>query len=141
MINRINNMEQRLKKAFKNISEVNPRPNLERIILRKIELAKKRQLRYKLILTYAGLIGSVAAAIYAGLTYGGSFLQSDFWNLVSLAFSDISTVAQHWQAFLMSLLETFPVMSAIAILVPIVILLLSLGMYLDLNSKQYHKHI
>lgn len=134
-------MDKKLHQAFKNIGEIKPSTNLEGKILRRVELERKKQLRFKSILTHVGLAGSVAAAVYMGLTFGNSFLQSEFWNLVTLAFSDITIVARHWQAFAMSLLETFPTMSTILLLIPVFTLLLSLGLYLDLNKKYNHRYI
>ncbi len=125
---------------FKNISELEPSIVLEKAVLSRISLERNRSLRRKLILSYAGVFGSLIALVAAGLTFGQNILHSDFWNMVSLSFSDMSVVLQNWQEFLFSLLETFPTAGTIMILVPVFTLLLSFSEYLDLHNNK-HKYI
>jgi len=132
----------KLKKAFKNISELEPPFGLETAILSQIRLRMDGQkIRRKLILSYAGLIGSVMLGIYTSLTFGASFFQSDFWNVFSLIFSDAGVVLSHWQDFLSSLTETFPAVTLAIILIPVFLFILSIYSYLNLTSKNYHKYI
>lgn len=141
LVNRINTMRQNLNQAFKGLSELNPSLKLEEIILHKIELEKDKSLKRKLVFYYAGLIGSAAAVLAAIFIFGKAFLESEFLNVASLAFSDAAVVATHWQEFSYSILETFPVINAIAILIPVFALLLSLNMLTSLNNKNYHRYI
>ncbi|PIP26617.1 MAG: hypothetical protein CO140_03985 [Candidatus Moranbacteria bacterium CG_4_9_14_3_um_filter_40_7] len=124
-------MNQKLSQIFKNIAEIEPTAGLEVLIAQKIGFQKERALKRKLIFSYAGLAGSGLAAFGAVFSFGGTILQSEFWNLATLLFSDWLVVMGNWQDFLYSLLETFPVVSAIAILIPIFTLFLSLNAYLN----------
>jgi len=65
----------------------------------------------------------------AGLFFGQAFLQSEFWTMLSLVFSDIAIVAKNWDTFSMSLLETFPVAHAAILLIPVFLVLVSVNCY------------
>lgn len=127
----------KLRKIFKEIEDSNPPQELESLILKKIELEKKKQVRGKLFLAYFGLAGSLASAVCAVSIFGNEFLKSEFWSMISLIFSDAFIVAGNWREYAYSLLETLPVMQMIAILVPTFTFLLSLNFYL---SSRKNKH-
>lgn len=125
----------KLQGIFKKIEDSNPPEGLEALILKKIELEKEKQVRRKLFLSYFGLAGSLAAIMYAIVVFGSELLKSEFWSMVSLIFSDAFIVAGNWQGYTYSLLETFPVMHLIAILIPVFGLLWFFGFYLSLKNK------
>ncbi|MDO8529661.1 MAG: hypothetical protein Q7S18_03255 [bacterium] len=129
----------KLQRIFKEIEDLNPPEGLETLILKKIELEKEKQVRGKLFLSYFGLAGSLAAAMYAIVIFGDGFLKSEFWSMASLIFSDVFIVAGNWQEYAYSLLETFPVTHLIAILIPVFGLLLSFNLYLSLIKKAKHR--
>jgi len=133
-------MDKKLSQILKNIKELEPPKNLESLILQKIEIKNRRKIRMELIFSRIGILGSVLAIIYVGFIFGGSFLKSEFWSLSSLIFSDALIVASNWKNFLYSLLETFPFMHIVAILVPIFTMLWSLSFYADLHGKNSHKY-
>ena len=132
-------MKQTLRQAFKNITESDPPLYLEGAILHKIEIAKEKQAKIKISLSYAGLGGSFIFLFCIVAVFGNSFLESEFWSIVSLAYYDASIVAGNWNDFVFSLLETFPVINTIAISLSIIIVLLSLDRYL-LNKRKYQKY-
>jgi hypothetical protein len=124
-------MNYKLSQIFKNIPEIEPHSHLEALIMQKIGLQRERQLKRKLIFSYAGLISSGLAILGTIFSFGSAVWQSEFWNLATLIFSDLRVVASNWQDFSYSLLETFPVVNTIVILIPIFLLFLSLNMYLN----------
>lgn len=124
---------------FKNVSELEPSMALERAVLSRISLERNRSLHRKLVLSYAGVFGSLIALAAAGLTFGQNILHSEFWSMFSLSFSDMSVVLQNWQEFLFSLLETFPTAGMIVILIPIFTLFVSFSEYLDLHNSPPHQ--
>jgi hypothetical protein len=130
-----------LKQAFKNIKEIEPSNSIKMAILSRIKLEKVRQIKRKLILSYIGLVGSIAIGVYTTLFFGSAFLKSEFWSMISLAFSDGGIIAIYWNDFLYSLMETFPALTVAIILVPIFTLLLSISSYIDLSNKNHHKYI
>jgi hypothetical protein len=132
-------MSSKISQIFREISEINPPAGLGNLILQKIDLERSKSLQRKIYLSYFGLGGSLAAMLYAILVFGKSFLNSEFWSMLSLAFSDIMVVAAHWNEFADSLMETFPVVNLIAILIPLFTLFLSLNFYLSLARRNNHK--
>lgn len=134
-------MEKKLSQIFKNISELEPAPKLAGFILAKIEREGNKMLREKKALAWAGLFGSATAAVYLVSIFGQEILQSDFWSIASLVFSDINIVAGNWYDYALSLLETFPAVHAALMLAPIFVLLISLNAYLNLIDKNNRKRI
>ena len=131
-------MKQSFRQVFKNISESNPPAYLESAILRMIEAERERKIKNNLFLSYISMFVSAIAFISTSLFFGSAILQSEFWNIASLVRSDILTVAGNWKDFAYSLLETFPVINALAILVPLFVLFLSISFYLS-NKKNNHQ--
>ncbi len=130
-------MHQKLSQAFKNIPEIEPNRGLEALIMQKIGFQRAKIVRRNLIFSYLGLAGSGLAILGAVFNFGGPVLESEFWNLIRLLFSDLAIVAGNWGDFLYSLLETFPVINAIAILIPVFTLFLSLNTYLNNRRNDY----
>lgn len=133
-------MSHKLNQAFKNISGIEPNRGLEALIMQKIGFQKEKALKRKLIFSYAGLIGSSLAIFGAIFSFGGVVLQSEFWNLARLLFSDLAIVVGNWKDFMYSLLETFPVVNAIAILIPVFTLFLSFNSYLNSRKNNFRLH-
>ena len=73
-----------------------------------------------------GLIGSGVAFIPVFKMAQVEISNSGFLQFFSLLFSDFGTVAAYWQSFVLSLLETFPAVSAAALLSVILVFLGSL---------------
>lgn len=134
-------MSQNLKKLFKNLKDHSPTTELSGKILLAIKAQKERSIRSKIMLTYAGFASSVALLAFAVYAFGQSFLQSEFWSLLSLSISDAGTVMKYGGDYVFSLLETFPVAIAIIFLTPILLLLLSLASYFHLNNSNHFKHV
>jgi len=130
-----------MNRSFKKINELEPPSQLEGVILRRIGQEKSKQVKKRLILSYFGLLASTTAFFYTVPVFGNSLMKSEFWDMAHLAFSDIMIVAKNWNDFSLSLLETFPTVNIIAILLPIFTLLLSFSLYLDLDNKGNHKYI
>jgi hypothetical protein len=137
-------MSQKLHNLFKNIQEFEPPEGLEGRIVQKIAFENKRQIKRKRALVQGGILVSLFFSVYGGLYFGNAVLESDFWNLAKLLFSDGTVIASFWKSFLLSLLETFPVLYAVAILIPVLVLLLFISLYSklsDLSDKsRYNAH-
>lgn len=129
----------KLSLSFKQMAAT-PEIDLEHKILRAIALEKNARIKRRLMLSYAGLFGSFVALLYVGITFAAAFLESDFWQLMSLVHSDIAVVAQYWNTFLLALLETVPVLPLILMLVPILTLFLSFSMYFSTVDKRHYSY-
>jgi len=135
-------MSHQLNRIFKNLIEINPPEKLGAAILREIESERKRRLRIELFLSRVGSAGSLLVFFYTAYAFGQVIVDSEFWKIASLIRSDLSMVASNWQEFSYSLLETLPVSSLVAILLPIFTLTLFFNLYLSLrqNVKERHKY-
>lgn len=122
-------MKQDLHYVFKSISEIEPSPKLEGLVLSKIQFLKEKQTKRKLIFSYLGLAGSFGSFVLAVFSYGQILFNSDFWNLLKLLATDAGIIFENRNDFVLSLLETFPAASLAIILIPAFVLLVSLSAY------------
>ena len=134
-------MNQNLHNLFKNIAEIEPEKGLERRILRKIELESEWQKKKKLALVDSGILLSLGALVFSVLNFWGAIIQSEFWSLISLAFSDAGTVLSFWKDYALSLLETLPVLEIAAILAPIFAILFLISWYLKLGGRSHYYYV
>lgn len=131
-------MGEKLSQLFKSTKDLEPSAGLEGFILAEIEAIGSKKVRRRLVFSYAGILGSIVAVFYSIAVFGSGILESEFFSLVSLAFSDAAIVAQSWREFSFSLLETFPAVYAAIILAPVFTLLLSFNGYL--NNHNHNRH-
>lgn len=87
-----------------------------------------------------GLAVSFGALAYALFVFGRAFLQSDFWNLAKLAYSDTGIVARNAGEFSLSLLETLPVIEISLILTPVFAVMTIASWYFKFSNNNF-KHI
>ncbi|MFA6048171.1 MAG: hypothetical protein WCV59_04050 [Parcubacteria group bacterium] len=130
----------RLNQAFKSIKSIEPPVILQAAILCNIKKAKARQIRQELVFSEVGLISSILAIFYTFFAFGQTLLKSEFWNMMSLSFTDAGVVLANWHDYLYSMMETFPVLTLAIILLPIFVLLVSVSSYLNLSNKNNFKH-
>ena len=133
-------MSQDLNTIFKKVAEISPTEKLSGRIFAQIEGEKDRIIRRRLMISRLSLSASVAVFLVSIFSFGSTILQSEFWNIASLVFSDLVVVGQNWNDFAYSLLETFPTISVVAILAPIMTLMFSFSAYLEINGNR-HKYI
>jgi len=118
-------MEKDYKKLFMNLEDAKPSDELfEKIILRigkeeRMTVAKKRIIFFSFL-----LIVSSFGLVYSFIAVQEALVNSGFFQFFSLIFSDFSIVATYWQNFLLTLLESLPV---IAVVISLVMLSLVLG--------------
>jgi hypothetical protein len=129
-------MNPKLSRLFKNIPEIEPSPKLETAILKRIGWIETHQRQRRLVFSYFGLAFSGLAVIWTLVIFGHAVLNSEFWSVLSLVFSDARTVIAYFPDFVSSLLETLPATSIIAILVPIFILFIFSGLYFDSRNNR-----
>lgn len=132
-------MENKLTQLCEGICELDPPVNLAGFVFSRIAKEKTRKAKRQLVFSCVGLVSSLLLAMLAGIFFGQAFLQSEFWMMVSLAFSDISVVTNNLDTYSMSLLETFPVVHAIIFLAPVFLLLISGNFYFTNKACCKHK--
>ena len=89
----------------------------------------------------AGLAVSFGALAYTLFVFGRAFLESDFWNLAKLSFSDSGVVATHAGDYWISLLETLPVVEIFAVLVPVVAVLVMFSYYFKFTNNNHFNRV
>ncbi|HLM83906.1 MAG TPA: hypothetical protein VK254_01680 [Candidatus Bathyarchaeia archaeon] len=134
-------MTQNIQKIFKSLKDIEPSRGLEGKILKAIARENSLAIRKKLMYARAGLTASFGVLAYTLFVFGRAFLESDFWNMIKLAFSDGGVVAKNWSDFSFSLLETLPVLEIFAILVPVVAVLAMFSWYFKFTNNNYHKRL
>lgn len=128
-------MSKKIHQLFKNISEINPPEKLAGLILMRIERIQKRKLWTKIATSALGAFASASTTVYLFTIFEKSLLSSEFWSILSLAFSDASVVAIHYREFFFSLLETLPAMTFAIMLIPIFTLLVSIYYTVEIFNK------
>lgn len=131
----------KLRQLFQNIPELSPSSELEKAILCKIELLEVAKAKRAKIWSLAGFAASIWVFAYVFGTFGGSLVQSEFWSIISLMFSDVQVVAANWQDFSYSAMETFPVVGTIAILIPAGLMFWSISEYFQWHGRFNQKLI
>ncbi|NTW26961.1 MAG: hypothetical protein HGA36_01415 [Candidatus Moranbacteria bacterium] len=123
------------------IVEIDPPKHLAQAVFSRIAREKARRISRKILWLRIGFIVSGILSIAALGVFGKIILTSEFSILLSLIFSDLKTVLIVWQDYVISLLETFPVISVVATLSPFFVFLLLIKQYAKLESDQQIKTI
>ena len=140
MILRTNHMTQNLQKIFKKLKNIEPSRGLEGKIFKTIALERSQKVAKKLMFVRAGIVASFGGLAYTLFVFGKAFLESDFWNLAKLIFTDTGIIAGHIGDFSISLLETLPIVEIFAILVPVFVVMMRLSYYFKFtNSKKFNQ--
>lgn len=125
---------------FKQSAALEPRSGLREQILAQIATAQYRAGVARRRWALSGVVLSGVAFSAGVMIYGQTFLQSDFWTLLSLLFTDLSAILSASQDFLYSLLETAPVLPLVVFLFPLMALFWSLGWFFS-QSETSHRFI
>lgn len=133
-------MENKIDQAFKSIRDLNPPEKLAGAILSMIELESDKVIQRKLFLDRVGIAGSILFLLGTVYFFGQIIIESDFWRLASLAFTDLDIIARNWQGFGYSLMETLPVAHTTVILMPAFLFFLFFNSYQSLINRNHHKH-
>jgi hypothetical protein len=124
---------------FKEIPSVDFSMDMEGRISRAIEGERVALEKGRNRIFFAGFALSAVGLFVATLWHGSALIESDFWSMTALLFSDADVVMAHGSAFLFSLLETFPVIPAVVLLAPVFVLLLLAEEYAKLDGA-YHRY-
>lgn len=133
-------MRQKLSQIFKKIEQISPSSQLEERVFESIQVEKDRVIKRELMISRFGLAGSLVAFLVAIFTLGGAILQSEFFSIISLIFSDLTVVAVHWQEFIYSMAESFPTIGVVAILIPVLTAFWSLSLYFKMTDTKLRIH-
>lgn len=114
--------------------------NLQGKILLAVESLRNSQMRRRMQMTYASLFLSGVGIVAMGFVYGGALVQSEFWSIISLFFSDALTVINYWNEFSLLLMETIPIIPILLLLIPTFVFLVSLSMYFKTREVRRYSY-
>ncbi|MDP3956923.1 MAG: hypothetical protein Q8Q10_00280 [bacterium] len=126
-----------LRAFFRDREVVSPKAGLEKRILAAVLAVKNREMKRRLMIAYVGIVSSLGALAYASLIFGKPLIESEFWNVLPLVFSDLTVIVRYSNDFFLSLLETFPAFPVAFVLLPIFILFMFLNMYAGAQKNHY----
>ena len=107
-------MRKDYEKLFTHLKKVEPVPELFGQIMDRIHKEQNLAvIQRRFIFFSMGLAISIAAFIPAFKMVRAGFIESGFAEYFLLLFSDSEIIAVHWQDYVLSLLESLPVMSLI----------------------------
>ncbi len=121
---------------FKKITPVVP-ASLEKKVLLGLHAVILEEARARHQWAIVGLMLSLSGVAGVVWFLGEFLVQSTFWSLLMLLFSDPSTVANAFQDFGYSLLETLPLLPLILFLIPLTLLFWSLSILFATPSKHF----
>ena len=118
-------MEQKLQKLFKQAKYL-PESRLSGDIWRVIDNIEKRNLKFKSWgYSFAGVF-SLVFIVPVVRNLIEQFIQSCFYDYLSLVFSDLGSISLYWKEFMYSLIEAIPAVSLTITLLLSFVLLISL---------------
>lgn len=118
-----------IRNIFPSLPQEAPSLSLREVILLRITVEEDLLAKRKRSWALFGLLTSFGVFSVFGLQYGALFLQSDFWTLLSLVFSDLGIIAVSFQDFFYSLLETLPVGPLLLLFLPLTIFFWSTSLF------------
>lgn len=108
-------MKKELEKIFAQLVPIEPPAGLLEKVISQIQREKQILVLKRRITFFSfGLCGSLIAFMPVFKLVKIEILSSDFWQFLSLIFSDFGMVLQNWQDFGFALLERLPVLSVIS---------------------------
>lgn len=135
-------------KLFSRLDAPEPPAGLGKAILLRIERRERRMIILKAAVAAILFVVSVWVIKAGSASLMAGFERSGFLTLASLAFSDFSIVFSNLPDFLLSVIESFPVFSAAAVLGGVVFAIWSIGLFISEASlmrghkfsllKQFH---
>lgn len=94
-------------------------------ILMRVRQAEKRQALFESVFSYSFLSLAILSIIVSGLWIYQDASQTGLWTMLSLVFTDSSTIFSFWKEFAVSVIESVPFISSSAVLVSLVLIVLS----------------
>ncbi len=110
-------MDQKQSQKLAEFNYFEPRAELFDLVVAKINQERSLSIAKRHVFIYGfGFILALVAVIPAFIWFKSGITNSGFMDFFSLLFSDSSFVVSYWQSFTMSLLESLPILSIIALL-------------------------
>lgn len=116
-----------MKNNLKKLDIMEPNGNLKEKIIFQIEVEIEKRKERQILFSFALSALSVFAFTSFLFLAGEELINSGFWQILKLIFTDTSIVFAHFSEYLYSLIETMPVFEFLLFLIPLFAFLLSLN--------------
>jgi hypothetical protein len=121
--------------TFQTLTDAIPDAGLRARILARLGTEQQRLLSVRRRWSVAGVMVSGLIFFGAWFQYSDALVQSDFWLLSSLLFSDLGAIMVSSQDFAFSLLETLPVIPLLVLMAPLALFFWSMSLIISLSEK------
>ncbi len=129
----------KIQETFTLLNRAEPSQTFQTRVLERLAVEQERISQRRFFMTVAGVVTSLVLSVYGVYAVGSTLVQSDFWQMLSLLFSDATAVTALGQDFFLSLLEMLPAVQIALVLAPLFALLLSLSVLVTTDSqRKYH---
>ena len=115
---------------------IDPPAGLLEKVIGKIQAARLRQIRTRLVLAISGAIGSVAFVLFNGSAIWTELQQSDFFQMLRLFGSDPDVALANFKDWTLGLLESIPIASTLFSLTLLFCLLSVFGLIIALRRTR-----
>jgi len=105
-------VEQNLQKLFKQAS-YQPESRLSGDVLLLVEAKSSRIAKWKTIGYLSASVLSLSLSVMSIKSVIEQFTTTGFYNYLSLAFSDSGIIATYWKEYILSLVDSLPILSII----------------------------
>jgi hypothetical protein len=103
------------KELFEQLEAPEPPAHLARSIVLALSKRKRRTLYMKVAASATGFLASFYVTIAGTMSFGAELSRSGFFGFSSLLFSDFSSTIANFPDFIISIAESFPALSAAAV--------------------------
>lgn len=121
---------------FQHLARLDPNPSLETRVLGALRQEQARSLLFRKRIALVALIVSSLLFVGAVVSAGVTLVQSDFWTMLGLLFSDPAVMLDVAGDFFSVLLETLPLMSLLFLLAPLALSFWSAGAWLRAAGRE-----
>lgn len=133
-------IEEIVRLSIKDAFVVQPPPALAGRVLLAVERKKRFYAFVKLAIYSAITLASSAGSVIIWRAEGPNIINSEALSLLALLFSDFALVAKYWQEYAISVLESLPAVSLIAVAVFVWVACASLWMTARAYFLLIHRH-
>jgi len=121
-------------KLFSTLKTPEPPAGLTEKILMRIDARERRILLAKISLFACAFGVSAGVAVTGYVNLVASLSQSGFFQIISLAFSDFSSIASNFPDFALSIMESFPIFTTALLLSGVMFAIWSMAALIDDTS-------
>lgn len=108
-------------------TQIHPSHDFEERVFLAVNSAQRQRKAVQQRFSWAGIAGSVILLVLTWIWGQEALLQTEFWSILQLFFSDAQVVGTDLGDFVLSLLETAPILPIIGILLALTLLFESLS--------------